>query len=393
MNNFFFNSKRINFLFLAIVSCLLIFFLFQTKELKQKIEANIFKVSTVDVLSIVSNTAKSLVKDLSKSDDFVKDIQSNTLLRKKIEEKLEVLITKNIQYAYILYKDNEGIFRFLADGSKTENKAFLNQKFDVDSRVWLDVYVEKKEILINHEILKTLSLTYIIPLLHNNEVELLMVIDFSLKKVENINSIIYFMQNGIIGILVVFLFLLVIVVLQMLKYNKVKKTAYIDHLTNVYNKNYLLKNQNNINLKHYSLSVLDIDHFKNVNDTYGHSVGDIILKKTAQIVSRTLRISNDDIVIRYGGEEFIIFIKKSKDYPDISLEVLNRILENIANHSFLISELKSINITVSIGINLNPANSNNLFEAFELADQALYTAKNSGRNNIQIYQEKQNVTC
>ena len=393
MNSFFFNSKRINFLFLAIVSCLLIFFLFQTKELKQKIEANIFKVSTVDVLSIVSNTAKSLVKDLSKSDDFVKDIQSNTLLRKKIEEKLEVLITKNIQYAYILYKDNEGIFRFLADGSKTENKAFLNQKFDVDSRVWLDVYVEKKEILINHEILKTLSLTYIIPLLHNNEVELLMVIDFSLKKVENINSIIYFMQNGIIGILVVFLFLLVIVVLQMLKYNKVKKTAYIDHLTNVYNKNYLLKNQNNINLKHYSLSVLDIDHFKNVNDTYGHSVGDIILKKTAQIVSRTLRISNDDIVIRYGGEEFIIFIKKSKDYPDISLEVLNRILENIANHSFLISELKSINITVSIGINLNPANSNNLFEAFELADQALYTAKNSGRNNIQIYQEKQNVTC
>jgi len=393
MNNFFFNSKRVNFLFLAIVSCLLIFVLFQTKELKQKIEANIFKVSTVDVLSIVSNTAKSLVKDLSKSDDFVKDIQSNTLLRKKIEEKLEVLITKNIQYAYILYKDNEGIFRFLADGSKTENKAFLNQKFDVDSRIWLDVYVEKKEILINHEILKTLSLTYIIPLLHNNEVELLMVIDFSLKKVENINSIIYFMQNGIIGILVVFLFLLVIVVLQMLKYNKVKKTAYIDHLTNVYNKNYLLKNQNNINLKHYSLSVLDIDHFKNVNDTYGHSVGDIILKKTAQIVSRTLRISNDDIVIRYGGEEFIIFIKKSKDYPDISLEVLNRILENIANYSFLISESKSINITVSIGINLNPANSNNLFEAFELADQALYTAKNSGRNNIQIYQEKQNVTC
>jgi len=388
MNSFFFNSKRINFLFLAIVSCLLIFVLFQTMELKQKIEANIFKVSTVDVLSIVSNTAKSLVKDLRKSNDFVTDIQNKKLLRKNIEEKLELLITKNIQYVYILYKDKEGIFRFLVDGSKAENKAFLNQKFDIESKVWLDIYTDKEIKLIKHNVLKTLSLSYIIPILNDNKVELLMVIDFSLKKVENIDSIIYSMQNGIIGILVVFLFLLVIVLVQMLKYNKVKKTAYIDHLTNVYNKNYLLKNQNNINLKQYSLSVLDIDHFKHVNDTYGHSVGDIILKETAQIVSRTLRISNDDMVIRYGGEEFILLIKKSDKYSDTSIQIVNRILKNIENHSFLISESKTIHITVSIGVNLNPADSNNLFEAFELADQALYSAKHNGRNNVQIYEEK-----
>jgi diguanylate cyclase (GGDEF)-like protein len=358
--------------------------LFKTVQLEQEIEKEMFLVTTSDVLYIAQNNAISIKKMLKNSDNYIEDIKNNVNLQKKIEDNIKLLITRNIKYAYILYKDEKDKFRFLVDGSIPSEKAAVNQKFDVDSKAWFDVYTKKKPQLVKHEYLKSLSISYIVPILKDDSVELILAIDFSLKKVETMNKIISLMENGIIFMLVIVLIFLLILIFQMINYNKVKKSAFIDKLTNVYNRNYLHENQSKINLEDYVLAVADIDYFKSVNDTYGHDVGDTVLRETAKIFSNTMRIDNGDIIIRYGGEEFILLIKKAKENKNSSLLVLDRVLQNIEQHDFSISLVKHIKITVSIGVNLNPDKSKNFTEAFKLADKALYEAKNDGRNNIKV---------
>ena len=371
----------------SIISFILLFLFFNIVNLEKKVEDEMFKISTSDIISIAQNNANSISKLLKNSHDYIDYIKKSEALQFNIEEKLQTLITNNIKYSYLIYKDKKGVFRFLVDGSNPNEKAFLNQKFDADSSQWLEIYNKKEPIIIKHKILQKLSISYLVPIIHKNEVQLILAIDFSLNKLEHINKIIALMKNGIITIMsIVFIFLIVLIV-QRIKYSKIKKTAFIDTLTDVYNRNYLENLQETINLENYILATLDIDFFKKVNDTYGHDVGDIILKDVAKIISNTLR-GNDDIVIRYGGEEFVLFVKNdNKNYKN-STKVLERIRLNIEEYDFFISKNDYINITVSIGVNLTPFESKNFIEAFKLTDLALYKAKDSGRNNIQIYKEK-----
>jgi len=368
----------------ALVSFLLLFLLYETMELEKKIENEMFISSTADLFSIAQNNAHSIERLLDKRDNYIEDIKQDKYLQYKIENQLKFLITENIKYAYILYKDKNNTFRFLIDASKPSEKAFLNQKFDVESQDWFDVYRDKKPVLIKHEFLQELSLSYIVPILNKNDVQLVLAIDFSLKKVEHIDNTLTMMQNGIIIIFVVILVFIIILILQVIKYNSVKKSVFIDKLTNVYNRNYLQEYQDTIDLNEYIIAIVDIDHFKQVNDSYGHDVGDFILKKAATIMKDTIRIENQDIIVRFGGEEFVLLIKTSKKDKNIQLKVLTRILENVSTCKFSISGAEDINITVSIGVNSNPSKSKNFQDAFKIADQSLYLAKHSGRNNIKI---------
>lgn len=167
-----------------------------------------------------------------------------------------------------------------------------------------------------------------------------------------------------------------------------KKVVYIDKLTNVFNRNYLQESEDFINLNDYILATLDIDFFKRVNDTYGHDVGDKILKDVARIILKSTR-NKDDIVIRYGGEEFVILTKTARNDHSSALNIIERIYKNIKNNKFYINNENYINITVSIGVNLVPFKSKTFSEAFKLADIALYNAKNKGRNTIEIYDENE----
>ena len=365
-----------------LLSFVLIFLLYETIYLEKKIEKHMYKISTTDVVEITENIADSIKHMFTSNQEYVKTIKSDTNLQEKIDDKLQLLLTKNIKYAYLLYRDKKDTFRFLGDASSRNEKAFINQKFDIDSAVWFDIYKEKKSILIKHDLLKSLSITLIVPIIKQNEVKLLLVIDFSLDKIEGINDIISIMKNGIIIILLILFFFLIVLIYQMINYQKVKKSAFVDQLTNVYNRNYLEEYQDTIELKNYVVAIADIDFFKKVNDTYGHDAGDIVLKEVANIIKTTIRITHDDMVIRFGGEEFIILIRKSEKNKKILSNILNRIRKNIETYEFYITETKHINVTVSIGLNLEPSRSKNFTEAFKIADAALYEAKNSGRNNV-----------
>lgn len=132
---------------------------------------------------------------------------------------------------------------------------------------------------------------------------------------------------------------------------------------------------------------IDVDHFKKINDNYGHQTGDEILKKVAQIIRELVR--STDVVARYGGEEFTVLL--SHKGKQKATEIGERIRETIEQRIFTTPQHGDITVTTSIGINsLNTieheGDVNDIATLFvERADRALYQAKNNGRNRIEFY--------
>jgi len=167
--------------------------------------------------------------------------------------------------------------------------------------------------------------------------------------------------------------------------NEVSFLAERDTLTGLINRRTLYNNGEqlfrNISKKGGSacMLMLDIDHFKKINDTYGHMMGDEVLKALANVMSTRFR---DMEIARYGGEEFCAFMP---DIPeDTVLEIAKTMRERIEKLEF-VSDGKVFNVTISIGLSFYDAGRHNSFDMmFSDADAALYAAKNGGRNTIYI---------
>lgn len=173
----------------------------------------------------------------------------------------------------------------------------------------------------------------------------------------------------------------------------------IDGLTQIYNYRYFEKvvssyeNTHHLsdNISHYSVILLDIDHFKRVNDTYGHETGNEVLHQLASRLVASVRDAG--VVARYGGEEFAIFLpdcteqKAYKLAKQIRKEIIHR---PFISFKHILNQRDPIElfITVSIGIATYPTHCRSLLELIRHADRAMYVgAKNKGRDRIAIYEE------
>lgn len=134
----------------------------------------------------------------------------------------------------------------------------------------------------------------------------------------------------------------------------------------------------------YPLStlMLDLDHFKQVNDNYGHQIGDIVLQQVAQRLRRILR--RTDFLARYGGEEFIVLAPQTP--ADRALILAERLRQVIAESPFPIADNLQIHITISIGVAVFPDHAQNENELVRAADAALYKAKQTGRNRVCLFE-------
>lgn len=158
-----------------------------------------------------------------------------------------------------------------------------------------------------------------------------------------------------------------------------KKKAIVDALTGVWNRKYMEEKLEEEMTKDQNLSIamFDIDHFKAVNDNYGHQEGDEILKRFTDIINECLR--DEDVITRYGGEEFLVI------FPATTISTAYRISEKIRKKVMvkLIVEQDNKQITVSGGV-ATYHKGESLFDFIERADQNLYYAKEHGRNQICI---------
>ena len=153
-----------------------------------------------------------------------------------------------------------------------------------------------------------------------------------------------------------------------------------DYLTKLFNRRYLFEIGNPLfssaqrKSLQIAIAMIDIDHFKRINDTHGHDVGDMAIVAVAQTIAKSFR--NTDIVARMGGEEFCVVVVND----DAPVETMNRIRQQIERLSIPLNDKESIHLTVSIGISTTLCAT--MDEMINKADEALYKAKQGGRNQV-----------
>ncbi|MCM3004485.1 diguanylate cyclase [Priestia koreensis] len=174
---------------------------------------------------------------------------------------------------------------------------------------------------------------------------------------------------------------------QLVRKKKVDQLLLVDELTKVYNRKFLtqmyptlLANQT-LHEGRSCLAVVDLDHFKNVNDSFGHIVGDKVLQTFAQFLSRNLR--KEDFICRYGGEEFVLL------FSNLSIEEAERSVNELREQfSMLLFDggTEKFSCTFSAGLVEIKDVSVEIDQWVDLADDALYVAKESGRNRVKVHQ-------
>jgi len=176
-------------------------------------------------------------------------------------------------------------------------------------------------------------------------------------------------------------------------FQEIKTLSLTDAMTGLHNYRYFedrLKGELNRAKRHnknVSLMILDIDYFKNYNDTLGHQAGDEVLRSIGKILRETIR--DEDIVARYGGEEFCIILP---GIEKTGIPILGeRVRKKIESEKFFKEEVQpGGQVTISIGTATFPEDAKNYSTIVENADKALYQAKNAGRNQIKVYEDNMN---
>lgn len=169
-------------------------------------------------------------------------------------------------------------------------------------------------------------------------------------------------------------------------YAHIEQLAYRDGLTGLYNRVAFMKYAHNVfhndgtKFNRHAVFFIDLDNFKNVNDTLGHEYGDLLLKKVSgKLLSYT---TNDDILARTGGDEFLIF--KTNYSSTEELEEFAAALVEISSHPFDLDG-ETAHISMSIGVALFPRDGLTISELIKNADIAMYNAKNSGKNSFKLF--------
>ncbi|HRU39906.1 MAG TPA: GGDEF domain-containing protein, partial [Candidatus Goldiibacteriota bacterium] len=164
-----------------------------------------------------------------------------------------------------------------------------------------------------------------------------------------------------------------------------ERKAMIDELTGAFNRRFFeAKLEDELTLaKRFrtkmSLIMFDIDHFKNINDTYGHQTGDTVLREIGEVVRELM--SSVDSLCRYGGEEFAVILPETG--LEEAVETAEKIRKTVEEHAFYGGDTL-INVTVSLGVAEYPSHAIMKAGIIEKADSALYAAKQAGRNNVKV---------
>ena len=170
------------------------------------------------------------------------------------------------------------------------------------------------------------------------------------------------------------------------RFAHVEDLAYLDDLTHLFNVRYLhlildqeIKSAQELK-NSFSLLFLDLDYFKNVNDTHGHLVGSKLLVEVARVVKTCIR--DKDVAVRYGGDEYVIVLRGTDSGG--ALKVAERIRRTIETHQFLAREGYGLSVTTCIGVASYPEHAQDKQTLLDLADRAMYRGKKGTRNIIYI---------
>ena len=259
---------------------------------------------------------------------------------------------------------------------------FQNWSFALIAGYFLPVFSsEKNKNFRKHSIFFALSIIlsyfFFSVIIHVHEFEVM-------KPLNDFMTRLMFTINNCISFIAIMMFAVFYTSKTKRKELELSRKADYDELTSLYNRHAIdqisskiIEESKRLN-KSYNVAMLDIDFFKNVNDTYGHTSGDMVLKQLADIL--TFYLNKGIIPGRWGGEEFVILAPCDISYKQF-LNILEKIRVKVSKTNFTIEDKQKININISIGAS-SIDKYDQLEEVISKADKNLYKAKNTGRNKL-----------
>lgn len=379
-------SLIIGLAFLSIIIGTLIWLFIQIPNIEKNLRENMTASVITDLSDLITNIEADILSHTNEQ-SLYDTIKSDKEARKLLEHTLEFLMTPSIKYVYVLHRDDNEHFHFMLDASPESEKAEFDEPFFVDNPEWHKAYVSGKNSITYEKGVPDLWITYVHPIIRNEKTEGMITLEFSKEKHFQLLELISPIQNAFIFVFIFIALVIGIAIFQLFQYFWIKKKSLTDPLTKLYNRQYLNEIKSTLNLRLYQVMMLDIDHFKQLNDTYGHQVGDVVLQKVAESIRYHTRSA--DILIRYGGEEFLLLLHNKTNNKDIAISISERIRLGV-QESLSGTDLP-IKPTISIGIETHTERTRNIDEAIRHADEMLYLAKRRGRNRVEVYEEAKSI--
>lgn len=340
-------------------------------------------------------TQKSLMENLNNS---LLILSSNLKVEKLLKNCIEILIDFYKGEVGILAVLDDDLKKFISTDIIAVNLSLLNEKFNEKEKVnyfytviFPDKIAENEKKIISNLIkeyqLEQYNGIVILPMFSEGKTRVVGIIGIKGESKKEIFNRVKMLKS----IVEIFLTHVNLELENSLLQEKLNLASITDPVTEVYNRRFF-----NLRLKEefarakreeYPVSIMisDLDNFKKYVDSYGHPLGDIILKEFATILKTSLR--ETDIICRFGGDEFAYILPFTSTSDAII--VAERIRKNVQNYRFLKDIVnENVTLTLSIGIACFPEHGTKEEEILAKADNALYMAKNSGKNRICIFGEK-----
>ena len=314
------------------------------------------------------------------NNNFINVVENDKKVRNDFEEMMNLIRISTIQNFFVVAKNKNNEYYFLLDSERDRSEhANIFEPFDPLSDAWHIAYKSKKSQIYYHTKNKDLWITIIYPIVENNQTIALMGADISHQLDINMKRKLQDFTHFFFWLMFLSIILFAFLYLITLYFRRKYYDSYRDPLTQVYNRKYLYDIVIKKLSRSYQLFMIDIDLFKNINDTYGHVAGDYILQEVAKRIESLIR--SEDSLIRYGGEEFLVYTTTLDTKK--SLEFAERIRKKIKDNPIIYQDIVC-DITISIGVNPYATRDKFFNDMLIKADEALYKAKLSGRDCVRM---------
>ena len=311
--------------------------------------------------------------------DIESSLTDKPELRAQLNEVLQIFLTKQYQYIFLLKKDEKGHYRFLLDGSKDDPVGYKTIFFP-QSELFDQVYATKQmQIVKQHGGIEQVWLSLVYPIVRKDQTQALLVLDLSESYGEHLNDF-HSPLMRVVGMMQLFLIVsLLLLGFLVYKYYRFRKSILIDDLTSAYTKLYMEEFFNREKLDQYNAILMDIDEFKQINTKYGYESGDSVIKKFVETMHSVVLYSGSKI-IRTVGTEFLVIVPKE----GIDLEALaKKLFRTLKEKRYLIGN-EVFALTVSMSAMVVPEETSSIQNVLRELDEKLLEIKSRGKNSLGI---------
>jgi len=297
-------------------------------------------------------------------------------VRRHLNESLHAFLTKQYQYIFVLHKDEKGNYRFLLDASEDEPEEYQSIFFP-KSELFDKVYSSQEmQIIEQHEGVEEVWLSLVYPIIREDETEALLVLDLSKsygEHLSNFNSplmtVVWMMQ----ALLILSVLLLIYLIYR---YSRLRKILLFDSLTSTHTKIFLEEFFNRNKVDSYNAILIEMDEFVQVNNKYGYTSGDLVIKEFAETMMNVL--SSNCEVIRTAGTEFLVIVPKdNSDFEALAKKLFSTLQEK----KYLLKN-EVFNQTVSMSAIIIPEGNVSIYDIQRILDVKLLEIKSKGKNAL-----------